>query len=70
MRWANTGHTTATVLAHSMDKCAKAESRDAIFFRIGEGKAVYVARVTLAAFSPLGPCWHSNSTDSPSFRVL
>jgi hypothetical protein len=27
-------------------------------------------RTTFAAFSPLGPCWHSNSTASPSFRVL
>src|SRR6202167_2205363 len=27
-------------------------------------------RTTLAALSPLGPCWHSNSTASPSFRVL
>ena len=27
-------------------------------------------RITLAALSPLGPCWHSNSTASPSFRVL
>jgi hypothetical protein len=28
------------------------------------------ARITLAALRPLGPCWHSNSTASPSFRVL
>ena len=27
-------------------------------------------RLTLAALSPLGPCWHSNSTESPSFSVL
>ncbi len=27
-------------------------------------------RTTFAALSPLGPCWHSNSTASPSFRVL
>lgn len=26
-------------------------------------------RTTFAALSPLGPCWHSNSTASPSFRV-
>src|SRR5579863_1167388 len=30
----------------------------------------YATRVTFAAFSPLGPCWHSNSTASPSFSVL
>ncbi len=28
------------------------------------------AAYTFAALSPLGPCWHSNSTASPSFRVL
>jgi hypothetical protein len=27
-------------------------------------------RTTLAAFSPFGPCWHSNSTASPSLSVL
>ena len=29
-----------------------------------------ITRLTLAALSPLGPCWHSNSTESPSFSVL
>ena len=27
-------------------------------------------RCTLAAFNPFGPCWHSNSTASPSLRLL
>jgi hypothetical protein len=30
----------------------------------------YEARSTFAALRPLGPCWHSNSTASPSFSVL
>jgi hypothetical protein len=27
-------------------------------------------RTTFAALSPFGPCWHSNSTASPSLSVL
>ncbi len=27
-------------------------------------------RKTFAALRPFGPCWHSNSTASPSFNVL
>jgi hypothetical protein len=36
----------------------------------GRGQSYATTRLTLAALSPLGPCWHSNSTASPSFSVL